>query len=192
MRTLLAAAPLCLLLTLTGCGLSDRPPRAPSETSAAFVEADHAAIMRASRSRPTTTTTTLKISGGTVPAAPTRRPSLATTVVRRAAPPTLAPTAPKPAVVPVGPCGGWRDLVARYFPADQVSYACRVLMRESGGSPSAVNPTPVRIVRPNGRVEYAHATGLMQILPDGSRDPEENMRQAIAKWRARGWQPWGG
>lgn len=73
-------------------------------------------------------------------------------------------------------CGGWRDLVARHFPAAQVPTACRVLLCESGGNAAARN-------------RRSSATGLFQIL-NGSTDPDTNVAQAAAMARARGWQPW--
>lgn len=75
---------------------------------------------------------------------------------------------------PSGPCGGWRHLVERY--EWNVDTACRVLVCESKGDPSARN--------------RSGATGLFQILRGGSTDPDRNVAQAVAMWRARGWQPW--
>lgn len=73
-----------------------------------------------------------------------------------------------------GPCGGWRHLVARYD--WNVDTACRILVCESKGDPSARN-------------RRSTATGLFQIL-GGPTDAERNVAQAYAMWRARGWQPW--
>lgn len=70
------------------------------------------------------------------------------------------------------PCGGWRDLVARY--SWNVTDACAVLWCESRGDPDATNG-------------IHH--GLMQIA-HGTYDPEGNVAQAFAMWSRRGWQPW--
>ena len=102
---------------------------------------------------------------------------------------TAAPTAE---VVPMtaapavrsGSCGGWRDLIASYFPANQVGNACSVMLCESEGNPNAVSPT--------------NDHGLFQINAvhrgsfDWSRryDPGVNAAFAASLWRQRGWGPW--
>lgn len=57
--------------------------------------------------------------------------------------------------------------------------AVAVSTEESHRDTDAVNP-------------QSGATGLMQIHPGGEqyKDPDTNMRTAVAKWKARGWQPW--
>ncbi len=85
----------------------------------------------------------------------------------------------------------WRPLVSRYFAADQVERALRVMACESGGAPNAKSP-------------ISSASGLMQHLGKywASRsaaagwagasifDPEANI--AVAAWlqRTGGWGHW--
>lgn len=87
-------------------------------------------------------------------------------------------TRPSPAARAAGTdgCGGWRYLIAQFFPPGEHSRACRILLCESGGNPNARNPRST-------------ATGLFQIL-GGTTDPVGNVRHASEMWRARGWQPW--
>lgn len=99
-----------------------------------------------------------------------------------------AAAAAEQAAQPWGNCSGvqrsveasndcWRGLVDDYKDEWNVREALAVLYCESKGDRYADNPD-------------SSAFGLMQILPGGSGDPVVNMRQAIAKWRDRGWQPW--
>lgn len=83
----------------------------------------------------------------------------------------------------------WRGLVAAYFPADQVDRALCIMSYESGGNPSARNPS-------------SSATGLMQVLFStwGPRfgydsrsdleDPDVNLSIAAALWADGGWGHW--
>lgn len=80
----------------------------------------------------------------------------------------------------------YTTLIAKYFPANQVLNALRVMQGESGGDP------------------YAHATqgedsrGLFQINLDAHPqwanlnlyDPETNVRLAAQLYQSQGWQPW--
>lgn len=76
-----------------------------------------------------------------------------------------------------GSCGGWLDLVASLWPASQVGTACRVLLCESGGDPSARNPSG--------------AIGLFQLLGHGgTTDPVQNATVAFHLWESNGWSPW--
>lgn len=80
----------------------------------------------------------------------------------------------------------WRNLVAAYFPADQVDRALRVMACESGGDPNAYNPSG--------------ATGLMQVLaswadnfgyqPADLFDPDINLHVASLLWADGGWGHW--
>jgi hypothetical protein len=74
--------------------------------------------------------------------------------------------------------GRWAPLVAEFFPKSQLGNALYCISRESGGDPSAHNPSG--------------ATGLFQLV--GYRfnvfPPRINVRMAYHLWRARGWQPW--
>lgn len=64
-------------------------------------------------------------------------------------------------------------------PIAEAPMAVAVSTEESGRNTDAVNP-------------QSNATGLMQIHPGGEqyKDPRTNMKAAVGKWRARGWQPW--
>ena len=80
----------------------------------------------------------------------------------------------------------WRNLVAAYFPADQVDHALRVMQCESGGNPNAYNPSG--------------ASGLMQVLaswadnfgltPAQLFDPATNLQVARYLWDDGGWGHW--
>lgn len=80
----------------------------------------------------------------------------------------------------------WRGLVATYFPADQVDKALAVMACESGGDPSAYNPSG--------------ASGLMQVMdwwaPEFGYEPEDlfvpeiNVAVAYQVWLQQGWGGW--
>lgn len=82
-------------------------------------------------------------------------------------------TASAPITSGTGPCGGWRALVAE-FPRWDIDRVCRIMGCESGYNPNARNG----IYR-----------GLMQIA-HGPLDARQNITQAHAMWRARGYRPW--
>lgn len=98
--------------------------------------------------------------------------------------------APAPAVSS-GACGGWENLIASFWPADQVARACRVMLCESNGSPTARNAR-------------SSAAGAWQFLSATHRSYGEYPKYATADqapmssqtaaafrlWRARGWSPW--
>jgi len=82
----------------------------------------------------------------------------------------------------------WRELVAAYFPADQVDHALTIMACESGGNAGAKNPT-------------SSARGLFQILAslwapnfgvtyEALYDPETNVRLARRIWDQSGWGAW--
>lgn len=78
--------------------------------------------------------------------------------------------------------GGWADeLAAVGFPESAIPQMLYYISRESGGDPSALNPT-------------SNACGLTQIWPyvPGCLDPMTNLRLAFQKYQASGFQPWGG
>lgn len=77
----------------------------------------------------------------------------------------------------------WRPLVAKYFPANQVDNALKIMACESKGNPNSVSRT--------------NDHGLMQIhnglAAYGQQiyNPEFNIRLAYTNYYARrGWQPW--
>ncbi len=116
---------------------------------------------------------------------PTPAPTPEPAPVAAATPP---PSAPAPAALG-SPAGveRWRELVAAYFPADQVDRALQVMACESGGDPSAVNPS-------------SGASGLMQVMPfwadalalphDALFDPATNLDVAAWIWGQGGWSHW--
>lgn len=133
---------------------------------------------------PTTTTT----STATTPVVPaTAAPAVPISVAST----TTEPAAPAVEPVPAGSCGGWRDTIARYFPADQVATACRVAACESNFVPTAANPR-------------SNARGLFQLMMsyhaprfyargwtyDDWADPEKNTAIAFELWSEQGWRPW--
>lgn len=80
----------------------------------------------------------------------------------------------------------WRELVSKYFPANQVDYALRIMSCESGGNPQSVNWNDAKITG-------MPSNGLFQInsTQDWSwHDPETNIQRAHEMWSRRGWQPW--
>lgn len=78
----------------------------------------------------------------------------------------------------------WRNLVAAYFPSGEVDTALCVMRWESGGNPTATNPS-------------SGAAGLFQVMPfwwdhhGGDRyDPDTNVRTARKIWDQQGWRGW--
>ena len=77
----------------------------------------------------------------------------------------------------------WRPLL-RYagWPASVIPYALTIMRRESGGRPTALNPSG--------------CAGLFQLAGCWWRgkfdpfDPLANVRCALAIWRREGWSPW--
>lgn len=101
-----------------------------------------------------------------------------------------ATPAPQPAVRTGGPCGGWRNLIAAHFPASQVDNACRVMLCESNGNPSAKNPSSsasglFQIMWRLWRPDYVRVTGV-----DTPFDPSANVRFAAWLHARSGWSPW--
>jgi hypothetical protein len=77
---------------------------------------------------------------------------------------------------------GWADeLRAVGFPESAIPQMLYYINRESGGDPSALNPS-------------SNACGLTQIYPyvAGCLDPMTNLRLAFQKYQASGFAPWGG
>lgn len=75
--------------------------------------------------------------------------------------------------------GTWQGLV-RCLWGPRAPEAFRVVACESGGNPNATG----------ARTRWGRAVGVFQILPNGSYDPETNVRQAWAKFSRAGWSPW--
>ena len=128
----------------------------------------------------------------TPPTTTTMEPEPTTTTM--APPPPRVRTATASAPVPArvapgpGPCAGLEGEIAARWPADQVSTACRVMMCESGGSPTAQNPRST-------------ASGLWQFLKStwanfgGYAEAwmapiNVQMDGAHALWSRSGWRPW--
>jgi hypothetical protein len=122
---------------------------------------------------------------------PTPTTTTSTTAPPPPPPPPTTTSTPPPSVVAApstGSCGGWQDLVAAYFPADQVAKGCQVIMCESGGNPTADNPS-------------SSASGLWQFLDRTwgghggfvrAKDapPSVQTEKAAMLWRSSGWRPW--
>jgi hypothetical protein len=95
----------------------------------------------------------------------------------------------------------WKDLVAKYFRAEQVLNALNVINIESGGDTEAVGDRfPIRGI-------LAPSIGLFQIRSLKGRDkaagfsnvadfikalkgPEYNIKYAANLWNSSGWKPW--
>ena len=86
----------------------------------------------------------------------------------------------------------WRGLVEKYFPAESVNTALRVMEKESGGNPISHNDNPA-----TGDDSY----GLFQInlygrlaesrpSPEELLDPEKNIQFAAQVFQSSGWHPW--
>jgi hypothetical protein len=117
-------------------------------------------------------------------------------------PPTTTTTAP--AVVPAtttpavaytpssASCGGWGELVASLWPAEQVATSCRIMLCESNGNPRAYNPSGASglyQIMPLWADDYERVTGLPYY--DGRFDAYANA--AFARWlwgQTSSWKHW--
>jgi hypothetical protein len=81
-------------------------------------------------------------------------------------------------------CNDYRDIVARYD--WNVDIAMAIMQAESGCNPRAANWNDNHGV-------CMGSFGLFQISCHGGQiyDPKHNIEVAYAKYKARGWQPWG-
>ena len=97
-----------------------------------------------------------------------------------------------PAVAGDLDCGEWGDLIAAYFPAEQVGKACAVMLCESGGNPGAVSHTAdfglFQLNAPSWRTRFAEVTGVS--WDAGVHDPVLNVEFAAWLWSQSGWSPW--
>jgi hypothetical protein len=138
----------------------------------------------------TTTTTTIPPTTTTVaPTTTTTVPTPTTTTV----PPAVSPPPNTRATThqPTGSCGGWGATIAAYFPADEVGTACRVMLCESGGNPSAHNPSGASglfQVMPGWADEYQGVTGVPYY--DGRFNGDANTRFAAWLQGEGGWGHW--
>lgn len=143
---------------------NDLPPKITTTTTSAI----------------TTTTTSTSTTTTTIP--PTT-----TTTVASAPPPVVVKDT---VVTPSGDCGGWLPSITSRWPTDQVSTACRVMLCESGGSPTVSN---------HGG---SGASGLWQFMSGtwesttGTPAPAANYSgdiqtaAAYKLWLSSGWSPW--
>lgn len=91
--------------------------------------------------------------------------------------------------------GGIVDLVKKYFPADQVQNALKIMQAESGGNPQAVGDNyPIDTGK---GPETIPSYGLFQIRglpgrPDAQTllNPEANVAYAASLFKSQGWRPW--
>lgn len=92
----------------------------------------------------------------------------------------------------IGTCFGYVDLVASYFPQEQVSNACAVLGCESEGVTTAVSHTNDHgLMQINARYHadnFGKVTGVS--FWEGVYVPEHNVHYAYVLWSEQGWQPW--
>lgn len=86
---------------------------------------------------------------------PAPAPSPETTTTTTTAPPPPPPPKTKRTVAAAPPaagsCGGWLDAITAAFGPERTPRACRIMMCESGGNPTAQNP-------------HSTASGLFQFL----------------------------
>lgn len=134
--------------------------------------------------RSTTTTETPVVVPATAAPAVTATSSTTTTTE-----PVVVPVTATPATTG---CGEWRDLVASYFPADQINTACRVLMCESHGNPHAVSHTNDhglwQLNAPSWRTTFPSVVGVS--WEAGVYDPVLNTEFAAWLYHQSGWSPW--
>lgn len=81
----------------------------------------------------------------------------------------------------------WRGLVSRYFPANQVDNALRIIQAESGGNASIISPVNRNGTRDVGLFQINDVHGLSTAA---RQDPETNVRFAAQLFARSGWQPW--
>lgn len=98
-------------------------------------------------------------------------------------------SSPPPASSPTarGSCGGWEDLISSYF-GSETGTACRVMMCESHGNPTAYNPSSA-----SGLFQFLRSTWQNMLGMSGeARDHPPEVQIAAAK-RLRdmaGWSQW--
>lgn len=87
-----------------------------------------------------------------------------------------------------GNCESYRGIVAKYFPADQVSNALITMQKESSCRTDAVSPTDDHgLMQVNCRYHCSKVGGNVNAL----YDPETNIRLASAIYSDRGnWSAW--
>ncbi len=138
----------------------------------------------------TAPTTTVVVATSTAPTTTTAPP--ATTAVPAT---TTAPTTTTAAPPSGTSCGGWLDLVSAHFPAGQVQTACRVMLCESGGLPTAQNP----VSSASGAWQFITSTwrrardlvpGAGQYAVAAHAPMAVQTAVAAAWWRATSWSQW--
>jgi len=109
-----------------------------------------------------------------------------TTTTTPPPPPPVVVAAPAPASYTSG-VEQWRSLVAAYFPASEVDFALCVLAGESGGSPTAYNPSTAAGLM---QVHWATWGDHYGVSVEDLFDPSTNMRIAADIWANYGWSHW--
>lgn len=81
----------------------------------------------------------------------------------------------------------WRVVVARYFPAEQVDNALKIMDKESGGDSGVHSCTNDHgLMQINYTAHYAKVNNNLEAL----YDPETNLKVAYQIWSVQGWCPW--
>lgn len=80
----------------------------------------------------------------------------------------------------------WRPLVAKYFPANEVNNALKIMKAESGGNPNALSPTQDRGLMQINQCHSAKVGGNLNAL----FNPETNVKVAYQIWKSSGWRAW--
>lgn len=86
----------------------------------------------------------------------------------------------------------WRELVAKYFPADQVHNALRIMSAENGsGNPKVISKPNRNKTRDYGlfQVNTCHKSRVDGDL-EKLQDAETNVRIASEIYKEQGWKPW--
>lgn len=183
-----ACAWLLVFLSWSGGEQASSPPPPEIAESPAAVRSASAVEARLMSLDTSTTTTTV------APTTTTTEPPPPPTTTTTSPPP--APVVPREAVEPpppptsAGGCSGHAEAIQARWPSSEWRTACRVLACESGGNPTADNPSPA-----------SSASGLWQFL-DGTwagyggyaramhAPPSVQHDAAFALWSRSGWSPW--
>ncbi len=80
----------------------------------------------------------------------------------------------------------WRGLVAKYFPANQVDNALKIMTLESGGNANALSRTCDRGLMQINCIHARRVNGNLALL----FDPDTNIKVAYLIWSNQGWRPW--
>jgi len=109
-----------------------------------------------------------------------------------AEPTQLVPIQPEPRLVVIERVEKWRPLVAKYFEADQIDNALKIMNAESGGNPKAHNLNHQTRDNSYGLFQINLYGGLAKSRPQGWQllDPEFNVKYAAELQGKQSWKIW--